>query len=312
MNLDTSGYLKIKLKPEQKIAFIMSPRLGDSLLSMVVVNNLVRNGFDVTVFGDFLFSLKNWFPWVEIHPRPTVESAEKTLLVYDLLMHAYPTDVIENASNWHSSISVLDHSPWYRQRIRMPDIQADICNYELHLKNIVRTNHIQIPKDLTLHKFPQRIVIHPSCHQEFREWGAARYVKLAKKLQQQGWAPEFVVSPSERIKWEWVEDEGVPLPKFSSMDAVARWVYESGWFIGNDSGIGHLASNLGIATVTLGVRPSLLRRWRPAWAEGVILLPPAWVITRPLKEKFWKYFISVSQVLQAFASLRSSSQKSKF
>ncbi len=298
-----SGLLKTELLPGQHIAFIMSPRLGDSLLSMVIVNNLIRNHFKVTVFGDFLFDLKNWFPWVTIEPRPTVEQARSIFSAFAVLMHAYPTDVIDNAMSWHPAVYVLDHSPWYRQKIAMPDIQVDICNHELHLKNIVRTNHISIPSGLHFRQNSKRIVIHPTSNHELREWLPEKFVALAKQLQQQGWQPEFIVSPNERRKWEWVEQEGIPLPQFASMDAVARWIYESGWFIGNDSGIGHLASNLGIATITMGVRPSMLRRWRPSWAPGIILLPPRWLITRPLKEKFWKQLISVRQVLQAFKSL---------
>lgn len=299
-----SGLLKAELSPEQRIAFIMSPRLGDSLLSMVVVNNLVRNNFNVTVFGNFLYDLNNWFPWIKIQSCPTVDQARSIFSTFDILIHAYPTDVIDNASSWHPAVYVLDHSPWYRQKIAMPDIQVDICHHELQLKNIVRTNNIQVPPDLQFRQNQKRIVIHPTSNHELREWLPQRFVALAKQLQQQGWQPEFIVSPNERSQWEWVVNEGIPLPKFASMDAVARWIYESGWFIGNDSGIGHLASNLGIATVTMGVRPSMLRRWRPSWAPGIVLLPPSWLITRPLKEKFWKYTISVDQVLRAFTTIQ--------
>src|SRR5262249_8522296 len=97
--------------------------------------------------------------------------------------------------------------------------------------------------------------------------------------------------------------ENMDLPELPDLDAVTRYIYESSWFIGNDSGLGHLASNLGIKTVTLGMRFRVMQRWRPAWVEGLVLIPPKWLITRPLKERFWKYFISVNQVMRTFCEL---------
>jgi ADP-heptose:LPS heptosyltransferase len=45
-------------------------------------------------------------------------------------------------------------------------------------------------------------------------------------------------------------------------------------FIGNDSGLGHLASAVGTATLTIYVKPaSNLSMWRPGWARGEVLVP---------------------------------------
>lgn len=95
-----------------------------------------------------------------------------------------------------------------------------------------------------------------------------------------------------------MEEAGLELPYLSSLDKVANHIYESGWFIGNDSGLGHLASNLGLNTITLAIRPNLAKQWRPNWMPGIVILPPSWLVTRPLKERFWKNFISVRRVLR--------------
>lgn len=297
----------IQLSKNQTIAFVMSRRLGDSLLSMIVVNNLVRNGFNVTVFGDYLFSLKKWFPWVTIQPQPSVAQAEEILRKFDVLLHTFNADVIGNANLWHPFVIILEQSNDNFLRIPYVDIQVKFCQNVLQLQNVVRENNMQFPPELIYRKNFQRVVIHPTSSEFFKDWLPQRFLLLAQQLRDRGLQPEFIVSSSERKDWLWIINEGFALPEFASLDAVAHWLYESGWFIGNDSGIGHLASNLGIPTVTLGMRWRIMQRWRPAWALGVVLTPPRWLITRPLKERFWKYFISVKQVLRAFQQLQNNS-----
>ncbi|MFP3244975.1 MAG: glycosyltransferase family 9 protein, partial [Paraburkholderia sp.] len=84
----------------------------------------------------------------------------------------------------------------------------------------------------------------------------------------------------------------------------AAWLYESGWFIGNDSGVGHLASALGIPTLTLFRRRRVAQRWRPGFTVGDIVLPSWWVPTAALKERWWRESIGVGRVLKAFRALR--------
>lgn len=299
--------LSLSLEKSQTVAFVMSPRLGDSLISMVVVNNLIHNGFAVTVFSDYIYALKDWFPRAKIFPTPAVAQAKASFSQYDVLLHAYHSDIIGDTKQWHPRVWVLDESPTYRLRIPMPDIQTEICRKELGLEYNVRVNDITAPAGIIARKNFERVVIHPTSHQVMKNWLPKRFLQLAKTLQMKGYKPEFIVSPQERKDWLWLLDAGMALPQFASLDAVARWIYESGWFVGNDSGIGHLASNLGIETITLGIRRGYWSRWRPTWAKGIFLLPPSWLITRQLKERYWKYFISVDRVTAAFDELVKSS-----
>lgn len=299
--LDSSQF-PINLKRNHKIAFVMSKRLGDSLLSMIVVNNLIRHGFDVTVYGDYIYSLKDWFPWATILPKPKTEIKE-TLLKYDILLHQFSADILQQATTWHRCVKILEESPNNWLMIPMVDIQVKILHEEFLLTNITRDNQIIPPIGLINKKFPNRIVIHPTSYEKKKNWFPEKFLLLAKKLQYKGFQPEFIVSKNDRPDWLWIEKQGFQLPEFHSLAEVASWIYESGWFIGNDSGIGHLASNLEIPTITLGMRKKVMQRWRPAWASGKVLYPPRWLITRPLKEKYWQHFISVKAVLNVFDEL---------
>ena len=64
-----------RIEMGQSVAFQMSQSLGDSLLAMIVVNNLARNGHRVVVFGDYMYSLRDWFPDFEIHRTPKDDEA---------------------------------------------------------------------------------------------------------------------------------------------------------------------------------------------------------------------------------------------
>ena len=76
---------------------------------------------------------------------------------------------------------------------------------------------------------------------------------------------QFVIAPHERERWRDLAALDIAAPHFANLHELACCVYESGWFIGNDSGIGHLASNLGIPSLSLFRRRRVAERWRPAW-----------------------------------------------
>jgi heptosyltransferase-3 len=291
------------LTREQRVALVMSPRLGDSLLTMVVAHNLVAQQIPVDVFGNYAYALRRWFPHLAFYPFPQETEYKQVLLSYDVLLHAYRKDVLFNACEWHPCAIVFDKSPNYQQRIPMPDIQVAVCREQLHLTQATRENGIVPPPGLIHRRFPKRVVIHPMSYQEHKNWLPHKFAQLAQQLQKKGYQPEFVVSPTERPSWEWVLTQGFSLPQFASLDDVASWVYESGWMIGNDSGIGHLASNLGIPTLTIGMRARGIRRWRPSWTQGKVVLSPPWLITRFLKERLWKHLLSVEHVFEAFEEL---------
>ncbi len=293
----------------QSLAFISSPQLGDSLIGMVTVHNLRRNGYRVTVFGNFLHALKAWFPQNEIQPVPTERLQRDVFSQFDGLIYTYAHNVQAEAEKWHPHVIVLAKSSLYLSHVPMADVQVKVCEYDLHLKNLVRTNEMAPLPGLNHRCHTKRVIIHPTSNVFDKNWLPKRFLQLGQLLKKEGYRPTFIVSPAERKDWLWLIEEGLELPEFESLDAVAQWVYESDLFIGNDSGIGHLASNMDIPTVTLGMRPGKMAQWRPSWAPGLIVLPPPWLISRQLKERYWKYFISTQKVKNAFDKLANMSSR---
>ncbi len=65
-----------------------------------------------------------------------------------------------------------------------------------------------------------------------------KFLKVAAWLSREGYDPVFTVAPYEQSEWSG--------PLFPQLEDLASFLYESGAFLGNDSGTGHLASLLKI------------------------------------------------------------------
>lgn len=153
-----------------------------------------------------------------------------------------------------------------------------------------------------------RVVMHPTSKETWRSWEQERYLQLSSLLQTKGFEIHFLMSIAERAKWAHVQKRGIFLPQCKQLKEAAACLCKAHIFIGNDSGLGHLASNLQVPTLTISPSYKRVRTWRPDWHIGRIVTPP---IPLPnfkgvgwrFREKNWSMFVSVSRVLSAFFSL---------
>jgi ADP-heptose:LPS heptosyltransferase len=135
-------------------------------------------------------------------------------------------------------------------------------------------------------------------------WPRNKFLALVRKLVQRDFQPTFLVAPCERHTWLMDHEAAPRLQSFDSLGDVAAWIAESGWFIGNDSGLGHLASALGVPTLSLFMRRGIARTWRPNWGHGAIVLPYNLLLGGALKERYWKAALTDGRVLRSFDRLR--------
>ena len=294
-----------RIEVGESVAFQMSQSLGDSLLAMIVVDNLVRNGHRVVVFGDYMHSLRDWFPDFDIYRTPEDDEANAVYRAFDVVLHTYPRNVVGDTRAWHPGVLVMDEWPIFRQVKSMVDIHAEICEKELGLKNITRDNGCRAPRHLRMRANPGRVAILPSATLKGKMWVPRRFVELASQLRSRGFQPEFILAPNERDEWRRdLQTHGFAMPDFGSLSEVAAFIYESGRFVGNDSGLAHLASNVGTPAVSLMVRNKIAKRWRPDWTESRAVLPFPILPGKIAKDKLWKYFLPVSRVVKAFSELQ--------
>ncbi|WP_446012188.1 glycosyltransferase family 9 protein [Candidatus Electrothrix sp.] len=112
------------------------------------------------------------------------------------------------------------------------------------------------------------------------------------------------MSAAEQETWQPVIADRFPLHGFADVGQCAAFLYESGFFIGNDSGGGHLASCLDVPVLSIHGRKGKARIWQPGWGQVEVVTPLINVIGGSLRQHLWKYFLSVGTVERAFARLR--------
>lgn len=291
---------------------VLSPRLGDSLLLMSLAHNLHNDGRDLVIFSTQISALKRWFPWANLHPIPREEDITEVFGDFDAVIQLdvyAPLQAIRD-----TDITLVCFTEWYTQlssAVRATASPGLVGDFELMAKTLfgvtkwTHSNGMVAPASLKHHAHPKRVIIHPTASTGYsRYWPQKKYARLAQLLIEQGYAPEFVVERHERADWlEGHSESSLTFVNVDSLDALASYIHESGWFIGSDSGIGHLSSSTGIPTVTICERIRNLRRWRPTWAAGEIA-QPIWLPLRSWRRRYWREAITIGRVLTAFRKVR--------
>ena len=102
------------------------------------------------------------------------------------------------------------------------------------------------------------IAVHPGCSEEYRRWPAASFAAVANELMRRGYPVLLLEGPSEVEVFKEVR-KNISAPKTGMLSVLqnapllelAKTVQHCRGFLGNDSGISHLAGMLGIPTLVL-------------------------------------------------------------
>jgi hypothetical protein len=288
----------------ESVALVLPPVIGDSLFCMVIAHNLLRNGRRVAVFGDHIYALRQWFPGMDIRPALDRAKAPEILAGFDVVA----------AKAWHNPRDLeaagrrlvdLDRVQYLSKQKSMLSRFLDYCSQNLGLSEVVADNGMRPYAGAGTHRVHRRrVALHTGASTPDKRWLPAKFLELALRLRQRGYEPYFVIAPPERAAWEHLSAYALPQVNFATLGELAPWLYQCGWFIGNDSGIGHLASNLGVPTLSLFMRKGSARSWRPCFGPGATVVAGSWLPVGKLRERWWKQLMSVRRVLTAFARLQ--------
>lgn len=103
------------------------------------------------------------------------------------------------------------------------------------------------------------VAIHPGCSEENRRWPATSFATVINELMRRGYPVLLLAGPSEVDVLKEVRKHLAPVPKPGLLSVLqnapllelAKSLQHSKSFLGNDSGISHLAGMLGIPTLVL-------------------------------------------------------------
>jgi ADP-heptose:LPS heptosyltransferase len=84
--------------------------------------------------------------------------------------------------------------------------------------------------------------------------------------------PQFVCGPAETDLDSEIENQNRRVNRFSELTDLVDWLKTADGYIGNDSGISHLAAFMGIPSVVI-FGPSDPERWKPPGPRAQIVRP---------------------------------------
>ncbi len=98
-----------------------------------------------------------------------------------------------------------------------------------------------------------RVVMHPFASSPAKRWPLERFLSVGEVLSQEGWEVSYTAGPEEAL------DAAI---RFENLWDLAGWLSTASLYIGNDSGIAHLAAAAGTPVVVL-FGPTDAAIWAP-------------------------------------------------
>ncbi len=305
----------------KRAAVICAQGIGDGLLMMIASHRLQMEGYVVTTYHSKLPQLQSWFDTHRLEADLSLDELSdfdliviqndnserinsiikkcKTLpdAITSIFFPTYESTKHQGLSSWDQ---VFDP-----KKTMANNIASSIANV-LNLRQTSKNNGLTPPSNYTFNKYPHRIIIHPSAGSSLRRWPLTSFIQVAKWLRKKGFEPIFAVSAAERPGFLAVEKAGFKLPYLASLADLAALLYESGAFVGNDSGTGHLASNMHLPTVVISDCYKRMKLWRPGWRNGEVLTPPRWIPNfkgSRVRENHWRLFAPTRYVIKTLRRL---------
>lgn len=338
--LQKAGVCLTALPADCRLALIPSMGLGDGCIYLVLAANLARAGYNVTVLSNHFSALNDWLPLFEARPLPAPADTFAVLDDFDLVISDLGSmltrhgDAASELSRRYVFVGTLRVDSRFTEQpaaealarlsaakslllaplaaaagpLRcLPDDRASMveqavafCRSRLGLTQAHGDIGLQVPSTFTHRRHANRVMLHPLSYNAKKNWPAAKYLALARRLRKAGYQPQFVLSPKERGDYLHIFEPEFDVPAFSDAKALAGHLYESGYVIGNDSGVGHLASALGIPVLTLYRKRSDGFCWRPGWGHGRVVRP---AFSLSFLRDHWAFFMSVNRVARSFRAL---------
>jgi len=298
-----------------RFAVVPADGIGDSLIMLIASHHLRKLGHEVTLFHRQLPLLGRWLEKGEY--LPALQEPQR-LLSFDaaLIQHDNSLRAQQIVSLRKRAFPLFIFYPTYRTSKHGPIIDsfdyafdgnqtmAENCRLgcaALFGGRVSMYNGMSPLPGLLFRKNKGHVLIHPLSNDPKKNWPKSKFLQLAERLQKMNFDPSFILAPGEKSAWP--EVQALPTP---TLEELASTIYESDYFIGNDSGPGHLASYLSIPHLIIGSDEKMMRQWRPGWHQGEIIYPSRWAPNFKgfrLRENKWQFFVSTNSVLRRFNSI---------
>ncbi len=310
----------------KKALVISSNGLGDGLMMMVASERLKRHGYRVVTMNSHLKGLQNWFPGHYFQQQLAGGDLESFSNYFDLvilqndnsekskqIIALHQKGIIRSLSIFYSSYESKKHPPLTCWDVVFNSSRPMVENIAKGIAILLRSieistnNGIIIPPHLQYRRFKKRVIIHPTASTIDRMWSLPSFIQVATLLKKRDFDPVFSMSKNEKDLFDVKILKNFFLPTINNLSDLAELIYESGYVIGNESGIVHLGSNLQIPNLVISGHEKRICMWRPGWLQGIVVIPPKWIPNWKfwrLREKYWKKWVTPSLVMEGFKRLK--------
>jgi len=228
-----------------------------------------------------------WFP-LEAAAFATLYSSHIDPIVKNILLSYGKIILFSRSRPLEKTLFSISENEVYRIPPR-PDLGQKIHVTQHILSNLVRYRLIEeSDKDtrmmLSLSFYtdrripqydPSKIIIHPGSGSRKKCWPISNFVKVASSMDANGKQPEFILGPAEYDLYEILMQPKNFKPNVHKIDKLAELtelLKTGGGFIGNDSGVSHLAAFIGLPAVAV-FGPSDPKTWKPMGRAVKVVRP---------------------------------------
>jgi len=200
--------------------------VGDTLLTFPVFEAFKKEGYTVYAVGNTdvlpLAKLSGFVDkyYTELYPSLLEDTFEKKIFI--------------------SKEGTIE--PFPKERIWLPVYYLKALNFSIEF-----SKKLNIPKIFLKEDFKDYVVIHPGSGSTLKNPPLSLFIGLKTFLEGKGYKVLFLAGPNEAwlLKWD------IPCYYTEDLIDLAQRLAKAKAFIGNDSGITHLASYLGVQTFAI-------------------------------------------------------------
>jgi ADP-heptose:LPS heptosyltransferase len=140
-------------------------------------------------------------------------------------------------------------------------IEKGLINHRPSFRRAVcRSSEDEPERPINLLSAP--VLLHPGAGSPRKRWPVEKFLEVASRIESAGRMPEFIIGPAEMDLVEKSLPPGLTLHVLREIEDLLHLLQSAAGFIGNDSGVAHLAACLGLPTTVI-YTVSDARRWRP-------------------------------------------------
>ncbi|WP_417780630.1 glycosyltransferase family 9 protein [Stutzerimonas xanthomarina] len=303
----------------RQVAIVPCPALGDVTLYIRLAWIFHSNGAQVTLYSSLAQSAQPHFPWMSIRASEAV----------DLIALAAAFDLVISYVGWLSRSSAVDNAIASRNLAivsakKLPETLAlnlrstEVCGQvypdasrPFCLESRAGKNMAQWVDDYAQRAFglssdgqvaikiarrrmeAPSVSIFPTTPEPRKNYSLRGFVWLGRLLQRKGWDVDFLCLPAEKARIA-ARVTSFPVRTFPTVGELMDHLASRQAVISNDSGGGHLASLIGLPTVTI-TRRNKAFVWRPGFDPRNEVIAPLFSV-KIAGRYCWRPFVPVWRI----------------